>query len=66
MADGREVVPDAAKGWGMIFTYLYIVYLAVLLIHRDGRDEDKCAKKYGKAWKEYTRIVKWRIVPGIY
>jgi delta14-sterol reductase len=66
MADGREVVPGAAKGWGMIFTYLYIVYLAVLLIHRDGRDEEKCAKKYGEAWKEYTRIVKWRIVPGIY
>ncbi|KAI1781383.1 ERG4/ERG24 ergosterol biosynthesis protein [Hypoxylon cercidicola] len=64
--DGREIVQGPAKYWGMIFTHFYIVYFAVLLIHRDGRDDEKCAKKYGKDWETYKSIVKYKIVPGIY
>ena len=61
-----EVLQGTAKGWGMLFTYFYIVYFAVLLIHRERRDEEKCKRKYGDDWKRYTDIVKSRIVPGIY
>ncbi|KAI5863332.1 ERG4/ERG24 ergosterol biosynthesis protein [Durotheca rogersii] len=64
--DGREVVQGPAKYWGMLFTYFYIVYFAVLLVHRDGRDDDKCSKKYGEDWEKYKKIVKYKIVPGIY
>ncbi|KAI1075403.1 delta(14)-sterol reductase like protein [Whalleya microplaca] len=66
MIDGREIVQGPAKYWGMIFTYFYIVYFAVLLIHRDGRDDEKCTRKYGEDWEKYKRVVKYRIVPGIY
>lgn len=66
MLDGREVVQGAARGWGMIFTYFYILYFAVLLIHRDGRDDEKCARKYGEDWEKYKRTVRYRIIPGIY
>ena len=66
MADGRVVVQGAAKYWGMPFTYFYIVYFAVLLIHRDRRDDEKCARKYGADWEKYKKVVRWRIVPGIY
>lgn len=66
MADGREVVPGAARGWGVVFTYFYVLYFAILLIHRDGRDDEKCAKKYGDDWEKYKRVVRYRIVPGIY
>ncbi|KAJ9151982.1 Delta(14)-sterol reductase [Pleurostoma richardsiae] len=66
MQDGREVVQGPAKGWGMVFTYFYIVYFAILLIHRDGRDDEKCSRKYGEDWEKYKRQVKYRIVPGIY
>jgi hypothetical protein len=66
MADGREVIPGDAKGFGMIFTYFYVIYFAVLLIHRDGRDDEHCSRKYGEDWEKYKKIVRWRIVPGIY
>ncbi|EXJ95921.1 delta14-sterol reductase [Capronia coronata CBS 617.96] len=62
----REVVQGRARGWGMIFTYFYIVYFGVLLVHREMRDEEKCRKKYGKDWERYCQRVKWRILPGIY
>ncbi|PNY25626.1 Ergosterol biosynthesis protein ERG4/ERG24, partial [Tolypocladium capitatum] len=66
MKDGREVVQGDAKGWGMLFTYFYIVYFAILLIHRDGRDDEKCHRKYGEDWEQYKKVVRWRIIPGVY
>jgi delta14-sterol reductase len=66
MLDGREVVQDGARGWGMLYTYFYVAYFAFLLIHREGRDDAACAKKYGDDWARYKKIVKWRILPGIY
>lgn len=66
MADGREVVPGAAEGWGVPFTYFYILYFAVLLIHRERRDDEKCHRKYGEEWEQYKRTVRSRIIPGIY
>lgn len=62
----REVEPGAARGWGMIFTYFYVIYFGVLLVHREMRDEEKCRRKYGKDWERYCRRVRWRIIPGIY
>ena len=61
-----EAVQDEAHGWGMIFTYFYLIYFSILLIHREARDEEKCHKKYGADWDKYTSIVRSRIVPGIY
>jgi len=49
-----------------VFTYFYIVYFAVLLIHRDRRDDEKCSRKYGEDWEKYKKIVRWRIVPYVY
>ncbi|KAK0712004.1 delta(14)-sterol reductase like protein [Lasiosphaeris hirsuta] len=66
MLDGREVVGGDAEGWGMLFTYFYVVYFAVLLVHRDGRDDEKCSRKYGEDWEKYKKIVRWKIVPYVY
>jgi delta14-sterol reductase len=63
---GTQIVQGEARGWGMAITYFYIVYFAVLLIHREMRDEEKCMRKYGKDWDEYKKKVPWRILPGVY
>ncbi|KAF7543646.1 hypothetical protein G7Z17_g10573 [Cylindrodendrum hubeiense] len=66
MQDGRQVIQGDARGWGIFITYFYVVYFAILLIHRDNRDDEKCQRKYGEDWEKYKKIVRWRIVPGIY
>ncbi|KAK1569492.1 ergosterol biosynthesis ERG4/ERG24, partial [Colletotrichum navitas] len=66
MLDGQEVAQGAARGWGIVFTYFYLLYFGVLLIHREMRDDAACAEKYGDDWKEYKRLVRWRILPGVY
>ncbi len=47
-------------------TYFYPVYFAVLLVHREMRDEHKCAAKYGAAWAQYKALVPYRIIPYVY
>ncbi|KAG6037515.1 Delta(14)-sterol reductase [Claviceps citrina] len=66
MKDGRQVIQGSARGWAVPITYFYIVYFAVLLIHRDRRDDEKCQRKYGDDWVKYKKIVRYRILPGIY
>jgi delta14-sterol reductase len=61
-----EVVQGDARGWGMLFTYFYVVYFGVLLVHRGLRDDEKCRRKYGKDWDRYCEVVRWRIIPYIY
>jgi len=60
------IVPGEARGWGMLITYFYMLYFAVLLIHRERRDEEKCRKKYGADWDEYCKRVPYRIIPYVY
>ncbi|CCK72586.1 delta(14)-sterol reductase KNAG_0K02230 [Huiozyma naganishii CBS 8797] len=53
-------------GFETPLTYYYSIYFAILLLHRQGRDEEKCQSKYGKDWDEYTRRVPYKIVPYVY
>lgn len=62
----QAVQTPEVRGWGMIFTYFYMLYFGVLLVHREMRDEEKCKKKYGADWDRYTSMVRSRIIPGIY
>jgi delta14-sterol reductase len=60
-----QLIPSCA-GFGTPVTYFYPVYFAVLLAHREVRDEHKCANKYGAEWQEYKRRVPYRIIPYVY
>lgn len=53
-------------GWSTVLCYFYIIYFTILLVHRERRDNDHCARKYGADWDAYTKQVPWRIVPGVY
>jgi 7-dehydrocholesterol reductase len=44
----------------------YAVFLTTLLINRARRDEEKCQKKYGKYYEEYSQLVPYLILPGVY
>ncbi|GAB4833481.1 hypothetical protein Ancab_031724 [Ancistrocladus abbreviatus] len=46
--------------------YFYPIYLLILLIWREKRDEARCAEKYREIWAEYCRLVPWRILPYVY
>ncbi|KAI4181212.1 MAG: hypothetical protein LQ346_006847 [Caloplaca aetnensis] len=62
----QQVLQGEARGWGMLVTYFYVLYFAVLLVHREMRDEEACKRKYGEDWEDYKKKVRWRILPGVY
>ncbi|XP_078434561.1 delta(14)-sterol reductase-like isoform X2 [Wolffia australiana] len=49
-----------------IIPYFYPIYLFVLLVWRERRDEARCSQKYKETWAEYCRLVPWRIFPYVY
>ncbi|KAI0311507.1 ERG4/ERG24 ergosterol biosynthesis protein [Amylostereum chailletii] len=54
-------------GFDTYITYFYVSYFAVLLIHRQRRDEEACESKYGKKdWHKYMGLVPYRIIPYVY
>ncbi|GJD08175.1 Delta(14)-sterol reductase [Galdieria sulphuraria] len=53
-------------GYKTVIPYFYFLYLLLLLVHRDMRDEQRCANKYGALWEEYCRRVPYRLVPYFY
>lgn len=53
-------------GISSIVPYFYPIYLLILLIWRERRDEVRCAEKYKEIWAEYCRLVPWRILPYAY
>jgi Delta14-sterol reductase len=53
-------------GFDSPLPYFYVVYLTILLIHRERRDHDMCARRYGHDWDLYCAKVRYRIIPGLY
>ncbi|XP_043691303.1 delta(14)-sterol reductase isoform X1 [Telopea speciosissima] len=53
-------------GISSLIPYFYPVYLLILLIWRERRDEVRCAEKYKEVWANYCKLVPWRILPYVY
>ncbi|MCB9663762.1 MAG: hypothetical protein H6732_06600 [Alphaproteobacteria bacterium] len=53
-------------GFASPLPYYYPIYFTILLVHRERRDHQFCATKYGKDWEAYCAQVPWRILPGVY
>lgn len=50
----------------MILPWLYPLYNLALFLPREREDNKICEAKYGEAWKEYCKLVPYRIVPYLY
>lgn len=53
-------------GFGHLLPYFYIIYMAILLVHRVYRDDIRCRHKYGKYWEEYCKRVPYKILPYVF
>ncbi|XP_034555560.1 delta(14)-sterol reductase LBR [Notolabrus celidotus] len=53
-------------GFSHLLPWYYMIYFIILLVHRDSRDMSNCRRKYGSAWDEYCRTVRYRIIPCVY
>ncbi|KAM4521988.1 delta(14)-sterol reductase LBR isoform 2-T2 [Odontesthes bonariensis] len=53
-------------GFSHLLPWYYMIYFIILLLHRDSRDMSECRRKYGSAWEEYCRTVRYRIIPRVY
>ncbi|KAL2369754.1 7-dehydrosterol-delta 7-reductase [Blastomyces gilchristii SLH14081] len=56
----------ATCGFTHLLPWTYAIFMTTILVHRCYRDEERCAKKYGKTWGEYCGKVRWRIIPGVF
>jgi len=50
----------------ILWVWLYPLYYIVLLVTRQIDDDRRCLLKYGILWEEYTKKVKYRIIPYLY
>jgi len=53
-------------GFEHLLPYFYVIYMAILLVHRIWRDDARCSGKYGKYWEEYKKQVRWKLLPYVY
>ena len=54
------------NGTSHALPYFYFLFLLLLLTDRAYRDDARCAAKYGKYWQEYSRLVPYKIIPGLF
>ncbi len=56
----------APVGFTHALPWFYLFFLTILLVDRAGRDDLRCAKKYGSDWDKYKARVPYRMIPYIY
>ncbi|CRK24206.1 hypothetical protein BN1723_013211 [Verticillium longisporum] len=56
----------AACRAGHLFPYTEALLVTATVVHRCFHDEARCKEKYGDTWDEYCKIVKWRMIPGVF
>ncbi|SCV74071.1 BQ2448_6503 [Microbotryum intermedium] len=53
----QAVVWGLSAGQGSVIPYFYPLFHITMLLHRNARDNARCARKYGKSWVEYKQRV---------
>ncbi|THV02473.1 ERG4/ERG24 ergosterol biosynthesis protein [Dendrothele bispora CBS 962.96] len=58
--------------WGLVIgtaspiPYFYSVFFITVLVHRCGRDFERCSIKYGADWERYCEVVPYKFIPYVY
>ena len=61
-----------ALSWGLIcgfehfLPYLYVTFFVVMILHRAGRDIERCKRKYGADWDRYCDEVPYLFIPYVF
>lgn len=55
-----------ACGFDAVIPYLYVFFFLSMILHRNERDQARCAEKYGTDWTIYCKLVPFVFIPGIY
>lgn len=53
----QALIWGASAGTHSLIPYYYPVFHCTMLLHRNSRDDAKCARKYGDDWKRYKELV---------
>jgi delta24(24(1))-sterol reductase len=62
----QSLVWGLTAGFNTPITLFYPLFFLAVLIHRCGRDFEKCARKYEDDWVEYCKVVKYKFILGVY
>lgn len=63
----QAIAVALASGYiGIWMVWLYPAYYIGLMFSRQADDDKVCKAKYGELWDEYTKKVKYKIIPFIY
>ncbi|KAL8292638.1 hypothetical protein RQP46_001250 [Phenoliferia psychrophenolica] len=54
-----------STGFGSKIPYFYPAFHLTMLLHRNARDNARCARKYGADWIEYQRQVPYSFIPYV-
>lgn len=56
----QAIIWALSAGFGSKIPYFYPCFHLTMLLHRNSRDNHRCARKYGEDWVKYAEIVPYR------
>ncbi|ORY88724.1 ergosterol biosynthesis ERG4/ERG24 [Leucosporidium creatinivorum] len=62
----QALIWGLSTGFGSAIPYWYPVFHLTMLLHRNARDDARCARKYKKSWIEYNKAVPYSFIPYVY
>ncbi|BGP43515.1 C-24(28) sterol reductase [Rhodotorula kratochvilovae] len=61
----QALIWGASAGVHSVIPYYYPLFHCTMLLHRNSRDDIKCARKYGDDWRRYKELVPYSYIPYV-
>ncbi|GAA5844234.1 hypothetical protein JCM9279_001731 [Rhodotorula babjevae] len=62
----QALIWGASAGTHSVIPYYYPLFHCTMLLHRNSRDDAKCARKYGDDWRRYKELVPYSYIPYVF